>query len=65
MSREADRVQKEAEEDQIVEMLRQGGTIAQGALKNRATLDSLTALRRKLENGRGGGRKQVFRLERW
>jgi hypothetical protein len=57
-------VQREAEEDQMVELLRQGGTIAQGALKDRATLNSLTALRRKLENGRGG-RKQLFRLERW
>ena len=57
-------MQREAEEDQMVELLRQGGTIAQGALKDRATLNSLTALRRKLENGRGG-RKQLFRLERW
>ncbi|KAK9902051.1 hypothetical protein WJX75_002659 [Coccomyxa subellipsoidea] len=63
VGREADRVQREAEEDQMVELLRQGGTIAQGALKDRATLNSLTALRRKLENGRGG-RKQLFRLER-
>ncbi|BDA48206.1 hypothetical protein COCOBI_11-4660 [Coccomyxa sp. Obi] len=66
VGREADRVQREAEEEQINELLKQGGAIAHGALKDRATLENLTALRQQLGNGRHrGGTGGVFRLERW
>ena len=66
VGREADRLQREAEEEQINELLKQGGAIAHGALKDRATLDNLTALRQRLGNGRHrGGSGGLFRLERW
>lgn len=67
VARAADRRQQEAEEQQLDELLREGGVIAHGALRDRATLESLAALRQKLGNGRAGSgaNKQLFRLERW
>ncbi len=61
----ADKAQKAAEEQQYAELLEGGGNIALSTLRDRATLEKVAEMRRRLGNGRAGQGESLFRMQRW